>query len=232
MGIISSMIIILLGLFMLRFKTPTSNKIITIFAIYLLIYKTVEYTLYGLNLQVSKIPIEYSTITYFLFSIQVIFGIKSLKPIASFMGFVSGLGYLIVFMFLATQYIEHQGQFTTMMAFVNHSIVFMGSLLLMKSEQFHKMDKRAILSFTMIYLIYVIIVNQFVIFTQSYIFILMLLQGDLLERLAPSGRLSAIDYLSYFLAIFLIYQLCIQVFIWLSSRIYQMKRGRKHEYTI
>ncbi|MFA5560867.1 MAG: hypothetical protein WC964_03740 [Acholeplasmataceae bacterium] len=232
MELILSSTIIILGIILLSMDFRTSRKILLVMAISLLLYKSIEYTIYGLNLQTSKIPIEYSTLTYFLFSIQVIFNIKPLKLIVTFMAFISGLGYLLVFMFLGQQYIIELGLFTTIMAFINHSICFLGSLILMKSEQFQSADKKKILLFTTIYVIYVIIASKLIEYTQSYIFILMLLEGDILNRLVPSESISTLDYLAYFLIIFVVYQFLIKIFIWLNHHIYRIKKGKNHEHTI
>jgi hypothetical protein len=178
------------------------------------------------------VPVEYSTLTYFLLSTYVIFDIKSLKAIASFMGFVSGLGYLIVFIFLADDYISHQGLFITMMAFVNHSICFFASILIMKNKPIETFDKNKIMMFTILYVVYVIIISKVITYTQSFIFIFILLDGDLLEFLIPQVSITAMDYLAYFLLIFILYQLFIKLFIKISHYVYKLGRKQDNEYTI
>lgn len=232
MTIILSSVVLILSLGLLFLPKAFTKKLIFALSLYLFIYKTVEYTLYGLSLDLSKIPVEYSTITYFLLSITVIFQIGKLRPLAAFMGFISGLGYVIAFMFLGVSYYTHNGLFITNMAFINHSIVFLVGLLLMRDERFHLLDKKKILLFTTIYIIYVLIVSRFVTFTQSYIFILMLLGGDLLHILIPSTYPSSYDYLMYFLALLLLYQVVIHLFIGINHMLNRIKQGEIHEHSI
>lgn len=66
MYILLSTIILVISFCLLFLSNSTRNIIIYVFSICLLLYKSIEYTIYGLHLEVSKIPIEYSTITYFL----------------------------------------------------------------------------------------------------------------------------------------------------------------------
>jgi hypothetical protein len=232
MGLLMTSIVILFAIALLFAKYKTSKRFLIFMAIFLLLYKSIEYTIYGLHLEQSKVPVEYSTLTYFLLSTYVIFDIKSLKAIASFMGFVSGLGYLIVFIFLADDYISHQGLFITMMAFVNHSICFLASILIMKNKPIETFDKNKIMMFTILYVVYVIIISKVITYTQSFIFIFILLDGDLLEFLIPQVSITAMDYLAYFLLIFILYQLFIKLFIKISHYVYKLGRKQDNEYTI
>lgn len=232
MSTIISLVVLVMSIGLLFLPKPLTKKLMYVLSLYLLIYKSVEYTLYGLNLDPTKIPVEYSTITYFLLSITVIYQIKQLKPLAAFMGFISGFGYVIAFMFLGESYYAHNGLFITNMALINHSIVFIVGLLLMRDERFHLLDKKKILLFTTIYIIYILLVSRFVTFTQSYIFILMLLGGDLLHMLIPSAYPSSYDYLMYFLALLLLYQVVIHLFIGINHMLNRIKQGEIHEHSV
>ena len=232
MGFILSLLILGLGILLLFIPKSITYKLTYILSIFLLMYKLVEYTLYGLNFDITKIPVEYSTITYFLFSVTVIFQMNKLKPLAAFMGFLSGFSYLIAFMFLSQNYYAHNGVFITNMALINHSLVFLGGLMLMRDEKFHLLDKKKILFFTTIYIIYVLLVSRYVTFTQSYIFILILLGGDLLKILTSSAYPSSYDYLMYFLILLLLYQVVIHLFIGLNHLLNKIRLGESHEHSI
>jgi len=233
MGIILSSSILVLSILLLWIPKRYQQLILKTTACALLMYKTIEYTLYGLFLDNTKIPLEYSTLSYFIFAIAVLFQIKKMMPIASFMGFISGIGYIISFIFLADRYFDQNGFDVTMMAFINHSILFVGSILVMKDFSFKNITKKQILSFTAVYVIYVIIINRYVTFPQPFIFIRMLLGGDLLIYLIGNNHISSYDYLLYFLLLFMLYQVVIMIFLKINHLLHSMKQGdKRHEYTI
>lgn len=233
MGFLLSCFVIILSVILLYIPDKYRKLFLITTVSALLIYKTIEYTLYALFLDITKIPLEYSTLSYFIFSMAVVFKLKKMMPIASFMGFISGMGYLISFIFLADRYMDQNGFHVTMMAFINHSILFLGSLLVMNDISFHNVTRKSILTFTGIYVIYVIVINRFVSFTQPFIFIRMLLGGDLLVYLFGNQQISSYDYLLYFLILFFLYQIVIQLFLKLNHILYTIKQGdKRHEYTI
>lgn len=231
MGILLSSLIFLLAIYLLFVKEKHQKSVLYGLSTFLLLYKMIEYTLYGLNLDMGKIPIEYSTITYFLFGITVVFNLKSLKPLAAFMGFLSGLGYLMSFMFLAPAYFANNGIYMTVMALINHSIVFIGALILMRQEKFQIFDKKKILLFTSIYVLYVLVMHRLISFQEPFIFILMLLDGKFLDLLIKSSPTSY-DYLFYFFMLLMSYQFIIKIFIWFNHKLHRIKEGQSHEYTI
>lgn len=233
MGILLTTLILMISGLSLMIPKRYRRLLLFTTSLCLLIYKAIEYTLYGLHLDFTKIPIEYSTLTYFIFSITVLFNLKKSIPLASFMGFISGLGYLLSFIFLANNYFEHNGLYVTLMAYINHSILFVGSIILMKDYTFQKIAKKDILRFTSFYIFYVIIIERVVTFSQSSIFIRMLLGGDILKELFPQITPSSYDYLFYFFILLIIYQCVIHVFIWMNHQLCHVKQGdRKHEYSV
>jgi hypothetical protein len=232
MGIILSGLILILTGIILIIKPKKRTIILYVLTGFLFLYKSVEYTLYGLNLEVSKIPVEYSTITYFLFSISVLFDLKKVKPIASFMAFLSGLGYLIAFIFLANSYIEVQGMYITMMALINHSILFMGSMIILTTERFSYKNKRSIIIFTVIYLIYIFVIHHMISFENKFIFIFMLLDGNLLSYFVNESALTSIDYLVYFLLLMIFYQAIIHLILWMNIKLTRRKGSITYEHTV
>lgn len=219
MNIILSVSMLLFSFRLISISKTTKKKVMVILSICLLLYKTIEYTIYGIQLRPSKIPIELSTITYFLLSITVIFQIDKLRPTAAFMGFVSGIGYMISFIFLADGYVQNIGLYLTTMAFINHSLVLIVGLLLMSEQKFEVLDKRSILLFTAIYVLYVLVVTYFVTFEQKYIFIIMLLDGDILDMLIPNGGPSGFVYIIYYLIILVLYIVIINLFIRINHKL-------------
>jgi len=231
-GIAISLFIICIGICLTQLNEKPRKIILFLLATSLLTYKAVEYTIYGLNLQLNKIPLEFSTMTYFIFSISVIFNIKKLSSIAAFCAFVSGIGYLLSFMFVGNQYFMNNGFHLTIMALLNHSILFIGSMLLVKQIDLKSKEISNILKFTLIYVCYVIAVNHFIQFTQEYVFIRILLGADILNSLFPNHVFTSYEYLLYFLIVFVIYRVCISLFFFIVKMIGNNHGGIKNEHSI
>ena len=231
-GIAISLFIICVGICLTQLNEKPRKIILFLLAISLLTYKTIEYTIYGLNLQLNKIPLEFSTMTYFIFSISVIFNIKKLSSITAFCAFVSGIGYLLSFMFVGDQYFMNNGFQLTIMALLNHSILFIGSMLLVKQIDFNSKEISNILKFTFIYVCYVIAVNHFIQFTQEYVFIRILLGADILNSIFPNHVFTSYEYLLYFLIVFAIYRVCISLFFFIVKMIGNNHGGIRNEHSI
>ncbi len=232
LGIAVSVFIICIGVYLTKLQDKPRKIILYMLAVGLFLYKTIEYTLYGLNMQLTKIPLEFSTMSYFIFSISVIFNIKKLSSIAAFCAFVSGIGYLLSFMIIGNQYFENNGFQLAIMALLNHSILFLGSMLLVKQIDLSSKEMSNILKFTLIYVFYVITMNQLIPFTQQYIFIRVLLGADLLTTLFPNHVFTSYEYLLYFLLIFMIYRILISLFFFIGKSIGRNHGGMKNEHSI
>jgi hypothetical protein len=212
LGIVMSTLMIITGIVFAHMEERRRRMISIFLSLFLFLYKLTEYSIFGLTMQLDKIPIEFSTITYFVYSISVLFQIKSMGSIAAFMGFVSGIGYLITFMLMGNTFYAINGFYTTTMAFINHSIVFLGSMLLLKDVKIHAKEIKKIMTFSMIYVIYVSLMDQFIEFSQPFIFIRLLLGGNILFELMKGESPSSYLYLLYFVSVFVIYRIAIYIF--------------------
>lgn len=203
---------IILAIFMSKIQKKKKRMVLLSIACLLLIYKITEYTIYGLNLEIGRIPIEFSTLSYFLFGITIVFHIKILYPIAAFTSFISGIGYLLAFIFIGEQYVLVNGLYTTIVSFTSHFILFFGSILLKSFFEIKKEHIKHILVYTVIYLIYVIIVNSFVNLDNSFLFIQLLLKADFLAYLVPNQAIDGFIYFIYYFTIFMVYRLALSIF--------------------
>lgn len=231
-GVYLSAIVLLLSVFLLFSSKHTQKTFLIVSALCILIYKLIEYTQYGLLLQPYKIPLEYSTMAYFIYSITIIFNFSKMKALAAFASFISGFGYLISFMFLAPDFILNNGVYLTSFAFINHSILFIGSLLLMSEHHYTKYDNKLILNYTLFYVVYVVIINHIVEFPQSYIFIRLLLGGNFLNYIYPSISYTSYDYLLYFILLLITYKFSLHLFNYINHLIFFLRKDNRHEYTI
>ena len=143
--LVLSFLIILVGVILSKMSFKRRHITTLILSWLLFSYKLIEYTVYGLQLRLEKIPLEFSTITYFLFALTLIFNVRSLKTIAAFMAFITGLGYLITFGFLAETFYQTNGFFVTTMALISHSVVYFGSMMMAKNIVWNHHEERKIL---------------------------------------------------------------------------------------
>lgn len=211
MIVVIPLVIIGLGISLLFIPKNIASKVIYYLSLYLFIYKLVEYTYHAINLNVIKTPIEFSTISYFVLSITVVFKLDRFKGVAAFTGFISGIGYLISYMFVNNVFYNNIGNYLTNMALINHSILYFASMLLMKNKKFYMFDQLKIIIFTAIYVIYALIIKSIVTYTQKHIFILMLLDGELLQMVTNNSNPSNFAYILYFIVLIIIYLLAINI---------------------
>lgn len=225
-------LIISFTFFSYTYFNKKQHQVIIMTLLYVLFFlKLTEYTIYGLTLNIEKIPIEFSTISYFIFSISMIFKIKWLKPFATFAAFLSGLGYLISFIFLGKAYFTELTLYEASMAFLNHAILFYTSVLVMKHNMFVQKNNKSFYIFTLIFLTYFLIVHRFVSFNNPYIFINMLLKGDILKELIHSNDIPNIAFAIYFSSLLVIYRITISIFHLINKKIYENEKVG-HEHTI
>ncbi|BCR36660.1 hypothetical protein MPAN_015530 [Mariniplasma anaerobium] len=189
----------------------------------LLVYKIAEYSYYIINLEVDKIPIEFSTLAYFLFGVVVLFKIKELYPVAAFASFISGIGYLLVFIFMGDQYVVIHGFYSTLIALSSHFILLLGSVLLKNIAIAKTKDIKYIIIYTVFYLIYVGIMNIIIDYSQSYLFINLLLKAEILENMLSTTDIANYIYWLYYIIIVGIYLLVIFIFF----KIYERDHSKK-----
>lgn len=134
---ILSIIGLILSLLIYKFliRVNGSMSILRVIALMLLIYKVFEYIYKNIN-GLYAYPIEISTVTYFMFSIIVLFNIKPAFNIASFFAILSGIGFFIyysVFGFMSSFYF---GLEKHIIAVICHGILLFGGLYLFKENKF------------------------------------------------------------------------------------------------
>jgi hypothetical protein len=181
-------------------------------AMILLVYKTAEYSYYLLNLEIDKFPIEFSTLAYFLFGIVILFKIKELYTVAAFASFISGIGYLLVFIFMGDQYIVIHGFYSTVIALSSHFILLLGSVLLKNIAIAKHKDIKYIIIYTVFYLIYVWVMNAFIDYSGSYLFINLLVKGDLLRNILATEDIAVFAYWLYYIILVSMYLSIIFIF--------------------
>jgi hypothetical protein len=212
-GLILSISLIFISFIMLNIRHK--RQVLWVLSVVMLVYKAIEYAYYLLSGELTKLPIEYSALAYFIFSIVIVFKIKKYYGLAGFVACLSGFGYLIAFPFMGDGSFINHGVYLTIAALVNHLFLFMGSLFLMTFYKYQKNDLKIIMSYTIFYVIYVLIASYFISFDQTNFIVLLL---DLNERVP--GRVLSFLQLFNIVVLFVLYYWVIKIYALLNHHIY------------
>jgi len=214
-GLILSIALIIISFLMLNIRHK--REVLWIISIVMLVYKIIEYVVYFVSGELTKLPIEYSALGYFIFSSVVVFKIKKLYGFAGFVACLSGFGYLIAFPFMGDGSFINHGVYLTIAALVNHLFLFMGSLFLMTFHEYQKSDLKFIMNYTILYVVYVLTVSYFIPFDQTHFIVVLL---DLNERVP--GRILSFVQLFNIIMMFVLYYWVIKIYALLNNKIYHI----------
>jgi hypothetical protein len=212
---------------LLKSQPKTMRFAVIVICVVLFTYKSIEYGIQIASGNLSKIPVEFSAITYLLFGITFIFSIRILKPFVTFAAFISGFGYLIVFPFIFNFLVSVNGLYTTMVALMSHSLLYVGSLLVMKLEILPKSTRKYIMVWTFLIFIYQIGMSFIIQFENEFLLIYLILEGKAiipLQEALPS--IAVLIYLVYIIGVWVIYYILASIFHFVSQQLYQ-KRSHK-----
>lgn len=197
---------ILMNKFMI--KTGNGDKINKALAIVLLVLKIVEYVYRNLRGE-FVFPIEISTITYFLFSITVIFRLKKWYHVVSFLSIISGLGFFLYYSSFGFVSSLSFGIMRHVIATLCHGILLIGGLFLLYTNDFSK-TKQADLYVAIL----AILVHGAIFYVDTIrntTFIYFLIKPEFLDVfINPWG--NHLLLVGYYIVLFIIYQQAIELF--------------------
>lgn len=214
-GLLLSISLIIISFIMLNIRHK--RQVLWILSVVMLVYKVIEYAYYLLSGELTKLPIEYSALAYFIFSFVIVFKIKKYYGFAGFVACLSGFGYLIAFPFMGDGSFINHGVYLTVAALINHLFLFMGSLFLMTFHRYQKSDLKIIMNYTIIYTIYVLAVSYLISFDQTHFIVILL---DLNERVP--GRIISFVQLFNIIILFVLYYWVIKIYALLNEKIFSM----------
>ena len=102
--------------------------ILVLFASILLIWKTIEFTYYGLT-HTGTYPIEISHISYFVFSVIILSGIKKLYFAGGIFAFISGCGYTLAGLVSPKSIVTSLDFPIFVMGVISHMMLLLGGML-------------------------------------------------------------------------------------------------------
>lgn len=171
-----------------------ASYLIYALALIILIWKSVEFGIYGMNPNGTR-PIEFSHISYFILGIVIVFGLKPLYPFAGFCSFLSGLVYMISAFVAPASLMRGMTGYLLPFAMTTHSLLFLEGLLIMLA--FVKFRWRQLIyAFigSACIIGYGLLVNKGIIFpdapNRNSSTLLQLIDGTILENIAPGIELD------------------------------------------
>lgn len=138
---ISFIIMILLS--KLLEKTPKQEIILRSISILLFIYKFIHYIIENINGNIA-IPVEISSISYFLMFIILIFKIKSLYCVGAFYGIMAGLGYFLFYTLLGFTVLNHFTIKDILIGCFSHGYLLICGIYFYKNYKFTNAEKSKI----------------------------------------------------------------------------------------
>lgn len=133
-------LVLAITIYLLLDSNRHGNDILRVIAGLLLVYKIGEYIYKNLH-GIYSFPMEISTITYFMFSIIVVFNIKPAYNIASFYAILSGLGFFIYYTIFGYKSFLYFGLSKHIIAILSHGVLLFGGLYLFKHFKFSEEKK-------------------------------------------------------------------------------------------
>lgn len=208
--------------FFLKVNRKTSLFILKMICLYLITYKSFEYGINWIQGDFTKIPLEYSAISYFLFSIAFLFNVKNLKPFVTFAALFSGIIYLVSFPFLGSSMIVNNGLTLTLFAIFNHGLLYLGGVIVMKNYSQTKDSRKGILIYTFFVITYTLVMPSFFDLNRDNLFIYLLLEGTMFNNMFGTVIIKGLVYIPYYIILITGYWFIISLFYKINSIIYRL----------
>lgn len=132
-GLLLIVVTVPLVLVLLRGKRALAEKIVYGICCFILIYKLIHFTMYCTIYNkriIEQIPVEISSISYFLFPIAYLTGVKWLKDSSRFIAFMAGFIQLIAMSVSPQSFVlSEMPYFTFVESIALHYALFLGSFI-------------------------------------------------------------------------------------------------------
>ncbi len=206
----------------MKVNRKTSLFILKIICLYLITYKSVEYGINWIQGDFTKIPLEYSAISYFLFSIAFLFNVRNLKPFVTFAALLSGIIYIVTFPFLGPSMVVDNGITLTLFSIFNHGLLYLGGVIVMKNYLQAKKSRKGILIYTFFVITYTLVMPLLFDLNREHLFIYLLLEGTMFNNLFGVVIIKGFVYIPYYIILITGYWFIISLFYKINSTIYRL----------
>lgn len=121
-------------------KTKKSDLILRIVSVVLFVYKSIYYVVENIKGNIS-IPVEISTISYFLMFVILTFKIKKLFGVGAFFGIIAGIGYFAFYTLFGFMVANNFTLYDILTGCFSHGYLLISGLHLYKNNKFEKNDQ-------------------------------------------------------------------------------------------
>jgi len=204
-------------------KTSKSEIILRIFSAFLLIYKTYFYIMQNVRGNFN-IPIEISSVTYFLMSIIMIFKIKSLYSVGSFFGILAGLGFFSFYIFFGTFYATTFSIKEMIIGCVSHGYVLINGLYLFKNKNFHMIEQQKVWTTIFAMLSWALVFYD--VGNRGVTFIYYIVKPKFL-LIFPTMSLNVLLMIAYYFLLIFAFRFVIKLFFTLNKKLQNVKLYEK-----
>lgn len=142
-----ALIIVLAGVlavfltWLLRDKRKISIIILFVIGLVLLVYKTIEFSVYRI-IGKSMYPVEFSQMSYFVLGFTFVLGIKKMRAYAGFCSALAGVAYIVAGIAAPDSIVSDTSSvFYIVMAVIQHSVLFFCGLLLLCNVDKYKIKE-------------------------------------------------------------------------------------------
>lgn len=222
-------LIVSLSIYYLLNNSSRGDILLRVIAGGLLLFKIGEYLYKNLH-GIYTYPMEISTITYFMFSIIVIFRIKPAYHVASFYAILSGIGFFIYYTIFGYQSFLYFGMGKHIIGIVSHGVLLFGGLYLFKHFSFSK-EK----SINIYMIILMIVAHASVFYVESIkntTFIYFIIRPEFIEIFAKIWVNHTLK-IAYYITLFFVFSKVIHIFYNFNHKIHQhinIKNDHVNEY--
>lgn len=147
-----TLLIVLIWIFISYRFLPKYRKlsrfILFVLGIYFLTAKIIDY------IDMNRYPIEFSSITYFVFGLALILPFKRFRSVASLAAFLAGFTFELVLMLVPDMQLADFSYRYTLFRIINHNLLFFGGLLSIATNKIKWKDYFLFLLYIFVVLIY------------------------------------------------------------------------------
>lgn len=223
-GALVSIVLIHFYLYIILKKDVSHSRRFILYAgIYLLVFKTLD-IIHGISGgNWTKIPVEYSTVLYILLPISVFANWHRIKPFAVIGSFIAGSTYVFYFIFTVKFMIEGNGLYHVATAFINHTLLYLMSVCIMKEKVYDRKQTKSIMMYSLALVFYAIVLSVFIDFSSVYRFIFIILKLEVLYYIWPNMNPSLLTYLLFYVLVGLVYYWLVRFSFFINQKVYQKK---------
>ena len=131
-----------LTVFFLRKNPRLSYAISYTIALYLLLYKIGEYTVWQILGYRMKFPVEFSAMSYVVYSIFVTFRLRKIDAFAVFTAILAGVIYELSWIVSPDGHVgTSENTFLSVMAVINHTLLYFGGIMMLSNCRHYDVKK-------------------------------------------------------------------------------------------